>query len=445
MSDLDNTHRIDSALLDGNHYFASLLAQGVCCGLLEDCDIEQIQRDSMVLLADQTEKYTRGQSSSIRIEKAKDLLGSVFYSIGIALKGYSSPDDAIRALKIESLEALYRIGQKKILQKLQMSRLLHRCIQNNLFETKNVFYRSTVVDGINGFFKLYRPEFAAQEIHITADYPVFFCVTDLSGIEFIEAYLQNIAYENEFCRYFSPDVVDHLLCGLDGNYHQILMNLYEPILMASLCCVLIEQPVEKLCSNMARIKKMLSEKNTREMECMFLDAADALVRQFVIPCGLQKYIRRSIPKIAASAKRAICLGALEAVVLTPRYPEDAPQIFLSYGERMSDQAYTEVLEKLIWCDRAAVKAEMILNEIHSFGDLLEILCDAAPTRAELLEMFWRFPIEVIAALMVQYPSEDFLTDEREVNIVSALNEFCSALSPQSRAQLEAVVQTIKMQ
>lgn len=152
MSDLDNTHQIDSTLLDGNHYFTSLLAQGVCCDLLEDRDIEQIQRNSIVLFADQTEKHTRGQSSSIRIEKAKDLLGSVFYSIGVALKGYSSPDDAIRALKIESQEALHQIGQKKILQKLQMARLLHRCIQNNLFETENVFYRSAVVDGINGFF-----------------------------------------------------------------------------------------------------------------------------------------------------------------------------------------------------------------------------------------------------------------------------------------------------
>ena len=204
--------------------------------------------------------------------------------------------------------------------------------------------------------------------------------------------MQNIAYENEFCWCFSPDIVDYLLCGLDENYHQILMNLYEPILMASLCCVLTKQPVVKLCSNMAMIKKMLSEKYTREMECMFLNAADALVRQFVISCGLQKYIRRSIPKIAASAKRAICLGALEAVVLTPRYPEDIPQIFLSYGERMNDQAYTEVLEKLIWCNRAVVKAEMLLNEIYSFGGLLEILRDAAPKRAELLEMFWRFPI-----------------------------------------------------
>ena len=152
MSDLDNTHQIDSTLLDGNHYFTSLLAQGVCCDLLEDRDIEQIQRNSIVLFADQTEKHTRGQSSSIRIEKAKDLLGSVFYSIGVALKGYSSPDDAIRALKIESQEALHQIGQKKILQKLQMARLLHRCIQNNLFETENVFYRSAVVYGINGFF-----------------------------------------------------------------------------------------------------------------------------------------------------------------------------------------------------------------------------------------------------------------------------------------------------
>lgn len=55
-----------------------------------------------------------------------------------------------------------------------------------MFATENVFYRTTAVEGIAGFFKLYRPSFFPQETPITADYPVFLPVTDASGAKFIE-------------------------------------------------------------------------------------------------------------------------------------------------------------------------------------------------------------------------------------------------------------------
>lgn len=443
MTDLDRSHVINQAALSGTNYFASLMAQGQRLALLSDRDMARIQTESLALLAERTETWNRGKSSSIRVETAQALLSSILYTVGIALKACPSPEDAIDALKREPLEQLFLTGLQKIKRKVQTARLTHRQITSKLFQTKNVFYRSTVVDGIGGFFKLYRPEFFAQELHITADYPTFFRVNDLAGIEFIEQYLRNLAHENQFLRFFSADKVHHLLCGLDENYPLILLNLYEPVLTAALCCALTDQPVRGLSCDLKASKALFDGKRAAEIEALLSGALEQIVMEFDCPPGLTGYLRCSLPKLALSIQNAMRLGHLETVVLTPANPADRPQLILSYGDRMDDRRYAKVLDELIWSGNAAEKAEIIMSKIHSLGDLLEILRDCEPTQEELAQMLRRFPLEIIAALMRQYPNDDFLSDERERSIYFALQEFQALLPESARAQLASAVEALR--
>lgn len=443
MTNLDRIHVINEKALSGKNYLISLMTQGKLCALLSDSDIERIQMESLELLAGQTEKWSRGESSSIRVEKAQELLGSIYYTVGLTLKAYHSPEDAIEALKKEQLSVLFQDGLVRIIRKIQAVRLIHRKIKKNLFQTKNVFYRSTVVDGINGFFKLYSPAFSAQEIHITADYPTFLEVTDLAGIEFIERYLRNIACENRFCLCFSADRVHHLLCGLDENYQQILMNIYEPVLAAALGCILTEYPVRELSCDLEMLKHLFSGKTAEQLTGILSAALPQLTEELGCPPELIRYMRSSLPKLSGLLHRAMKLKSLETVILTPRWPEDESRILVSYGDRMDDREYTKVLQQLLWCDGAEKKTEIILEQIHSLGDLLEILRDSEPTLEELTEMFRRFPAEVIAMLMRQYPNGDFLSDEREKNIYSALKTFCDMLPLTARERLERASQALR--
>ena len=73
MMNLEQIHVINKAALSGKNYFASLMSQGRLCCLLMDKDIERLQLESLTLLAEQTEKWSRGESSSIRVEKAQEL------------------------------------------------------------------------------------------------------------------------------------------------------------------------------------------------------------------------------------------------------------------------------------------------------------------------------------------------------------------------------------
>lgn len=108
----------------------------------------------------------------MRTETAQALLDSVFYTLGIALKDFPTPDAALQGLKSRPLAALLTEGQDCIRRRVAAARARHRRLAGALFETENVFYRATAADGIRGFFRLYRPALFANETHITADYPL---------------------------------------------------------------------------------------------------------------------------------------------------------------------------------------------------------------------------------------------------------------------------------
>lgn len=92
-----------------------------------------------------------------------------------------------------------------------------------------MFYRSTVIDGIASFFKLYDPLFGGQELHITADYPTCLGRPSVCGIEFIESYLQRIQAENDFLQLFPAQNVHVFLEKLVPGYAETPMNLFEPV------------------------------------------------------------------------------------------------------------------------------------------------------------------------------------------------------------------------
>lgn len=190
MMNIEKISRIKSETLSSEHYFQSLLEQAYMAGMLSDIQLEKIQFDCLSLLAKQTEKYNNGDSSSIPVEAAQNLLTSIMYTIGVYLKTYADPDHAVASVQKDGIYTLYEKGSVRINRLVKSAKTLYSSITGNLMQTQNVFYSSTIVDGIKGFFKLYYPEFAAHEIHITADYPVYNHMEKLAGIEFIQKYLE---------------------------------------------------------------------------------------------------------------------------------------------------------------------------------------------------------------------------------------------------------------
>lgn len=193
---------------------------------------------------------------------------------------------------------------------------------DNLFETPNVYYRSTIADGIKGFFKLYRPQFSAHEIHITADYPVFAGRPELDGIEFIEQYLHCIEAENAFCVQFCSQDIHHLLCGLIQDYRNIPMNLFEYVMLSALGLVLL---------NRNPLKLNLSKKDVENLYFLFLDKSDVEITDYLekavislsehnlLPQSTNLYLAETLQNFVFTISNSVKMKTLDKVFLIPVY------------------------------------------------------------------------------------------------------------------------------
>ena len=78
---LDTLHLLDAKQLHPRYYAGSLIQQAISCHLLSDIDVTKIQSDLLVILAEQCEKWSHGESSSVPTEKAQDMMTSILFII----------------------------------------------------------------------------------------------------------------------------------------------------------------------------------------------------------------------------------------------------------------------------------------------------------------------------------------------------------------------------
>lgn len=451
MANIEEISKIKREALSGECYFQSLLEQAYMEQLLSDSELEQIQFDCLAFLAKKTERYNSGDSSSIRIEKAQDILASMIFTIGVQLKTYQSPDDAIDSVQRDSVETVCTEGRKRIDRLVKQTKMRHVALFSHLLQTENVFYAATIVDGIKGFFKLYSPEFAAQEIHITADYPVYNKTERLLGIEFIGQYLEQLYYENLFCVHFSDEDIHHLLCGYDEHYQDLLFNLYEPVLAASLGCILAGTNVRQLEMTPAAqsfLYRKFDGKERAEIEQTLTAALSELGRNFSFSENLLKYVKQSLPLLAVAIESAAKVGSLDRIFIVPKYPEDNPKLIVSYGEKMDDELYRKVLDEFMSCQSTTDKISIMKEHINSLADLNDLLLDAELTAAEITVLLKELSPAEIAALMKKYTPQYEMSfielRDSEKTLCEGLHRFASSLPLEQQALLEKAVKILEV-
>lgn len=446
MTVLDVLHSILPEQLNSRYYFQSLMEQAHFCGLLSDEELSKIQTELLIILAEQTDKWSQGKSSSIPTERAQELLTSAVFVIGVQLKTYQAPENAVETLKAEPLKSLFEKGLKLVQRKIAISRHRQKRIIAHLLNTPNVYYRTTIADGINGFFELYRPQFSAQEIHITADYPTYLGRPNFDGIEFIERYLRCIEAENEFCMHFAPQDIHHLLCGLTQDYRSIPMNLFEPVFLSALGLAILHRNPEQLDlsrEDIVSLYRFFSGKSKQEIQLVLENAFCDLDKKMELPEISKRYICLCIPRFAETIQKSVVLKTMDKVFLAPAYPERETKITISYGERMDDTKYQKLVDRILQANNSKDRVNLILQEVHSLADLLDILSDAELYKEDFELLTNLLPAPVFAALLNQYPNDDFLERESEKLLYDALQSRKQHISPEEMRQIKKITAALK--
>ncbi|MDO4377888.1 MAG: DUF6179 domain-containing protein [Erysipelotrichia bacterium] len=415
--------------IDHNNYFIDLLNKAK--GVLNSSELNRISREWQMLLYRQTEKYLAGRSSSITIDKVKQISKSLIYVLSLELKRYEKSNSSWEILQKKSLEAIFDDGLNLIENKKRKLAKKYRKLLSNLLETKNTFYNETITKGIKGFLKLYNGQFQADEIHITADYPVCAELKNSLGIEFMEEYLNCLAAENEFCLNFDSRKVERLLEKLNFDYINTPFNIFEIVLINVIGLRIVDGDIFSLNLDgmqKEQLKKYFHAKSKKQIKQtvgeVIKELSDDLKfnRQYLFIC---------VDKICE-----LISCSFDNVFIADKKDE----ILIIKQERMENRDFERVTHKLM---RVKNKVAVIVEEVRSIDDLMDIISVDILSAEQCLCLVQSLSLEEVAVLSCYYCDEVFLHSENEIMMVRIIDEFYAKLSMEEREIFESIVLKIK--
>ena len=439
---------IDSNKLSGESYFTSILQEAYTYGLLNDFDIENIQLQCIEFLAYKSRRYNGGDSSSIRVETAESIMKSNLYTMGLFLKTFPDADYAVSKLKTTMVPELYKKGRELIKEKVHITENIYKIAKSNKIITSNYTYNVTLSDkGVGIFFRLYSPDYAAHEIPASIDYQLCNPVTDLTGIEFIQKYLENLFLENEFCNYFEPRVMHHLLYGYDNGYHDLLINIFEQVITAALGCALSNRSVKKLDISKEEIQLLNSELTRHDDYAIALTiykANEKILQELnITSTPLQRYIAMSLPRITSNIVQAVKTNTLDKTFILPINPDLTPKIEFLSDVKMDDEDYRKLIDELLICRYSSDKLELIKEKVKSFGDIEHVLFDAMLNEGEVTSVLGVLGNTEIAVLIKKHPYKSDIQavdlSESEQALRSYLENYINQLPPERQEQIFEIV------
>ena len=195
------------------------------------------------LLAWQTRKYTKGESTSVTIETAQELLSSLRYTLAVVTEETGMP---YKRLLTEELPPLIRQGQAILQARLEQTKRLYAAVCQTAPDIRNGYYADTL-RGIDDYFKRYDLYFFAHLKPPCIDYPLLIAADEsLQGLDFTEQYLKRVLTENLFLRRFDGSAVRELLSAVDGDIEEAYLNLCEQPLINAMGLALLGRDARRL-------------------------------------------------------------------------------------------------------------------------------------------------------------------------------------------------------
>lgn len=255
-----------------------------------------------------------GESSSVPVETAQELLSSVCFTIGEAARrnGLSSS-----GLAGSDFDALFARGQEVIKEKIAEGRRLWTNACLTAPEIRNQSYRDTLRE-IGAFFRRYDFRYFAHQIPCSIDYQLCFPVPEsLSGIRYVSEYLRRILIENGILHCFEKGLVIRLLKSCCPDYSGLLINLCEPAVTNALGLTLLgEDPhilkiTDEHRKNLLELLRPLSKP---ERKSVLEHAAEQLCRSLrICDPAAKDYLSRIADGICPRLSPAINAGNLSGL------------------------------------------------------------------------------------------------------------------------------------
>ncbi|AFA47358.1 DUF6179 domain-containing protein [Acetobacterium woodii] len=407
MNNLKKQTKIDADKLSGEFYFQSLLQEAFVKGELSPQESERIQLECLKLLADCTERFTKGKSSSVRVEIAQGIMASNLYTIGLYLKTLPDLDTALFHIKNEPIEKLYEYGHSVLKRKINVANYFFHLVCKTKFKTQNQAYNITIDDGFKPFFKNYDINFHAHEIPSDIDYQLIHPVTDLAGVEFVISYLENLYYENLFCSYFDADIIDAVMSGYDPSYQNLLDNICAQVFQNALGCNLLNISLAALdfCpAELTDLNNDLKHYDQAELQKkLTITTHEVIATLEITNVSLKKYLLASLPKLTTIVYNGLATNTLNKVFVPCYNAKLKPIIHYNMGIKMDDKTYRDIVMEFLSCRYFEDKLAIIKEHIKTLADMEDLLIAGELESPEAALIFDLLDDTELAVLSKRHP------------------------------------------
>ena len=245
-------------------YTISLINECVRCEILPKAFLYNVQIKISEILKDLIIRYTKGQSTSVTVEKAEKFIIGIWYTIDAYMKTFENLEIAIDTLKKEEISYIYERGKGVLKEDFKITEKLYEKTLKNQICTDLMAYNTTL-SGIENFFKYYDLEFEPDENAADIDYPLIFDDWDMVGLYYMKNYLWNLYVENEICNKFDNKDIHKILKTYGDiykiDYRDLLINIFEMTINNAVFSILCnsnsleieKEEFEKLNNNLKKI------------------------------------------------------------------------------------------------------------------------------------------------------------------------------------------------
>lgn len=420
MNNLETQNIIKRENLSEQHYFQSILLYAEKLKLLTNEEIESVKLQCIQLLENQTELFTGGNSSSVKVETAQSIMLSIFYCIGIFLKSFSDTDICISEIKHKPLSYMYKEGRKLTENYINRAKDLLKAVKLNRIDTGNEAYNNTIDEGISSFFSDYNADFSAHYTQASIDYPLGNDKMNLDGIEYINDYLSKLLLENEFCKKFSSSDIYSVMKSYSHDFEDLLVNIFQRVLINALGCILLNKNPLKLNIEAGDIKNLQENMETFSEEQLYIQLQKTTQKLFeqlnIINIELQKYILLNLKDITKSLKNALENDQLNAVFVSFKENERKSTLKFQDGHKIEDELFRNVSDEIRQCRFVSDKIAIIKKSIHSIIDLKDIFEASCIFEEEFNKVYDSLGNMELALLlkMISFDQHNFNIDNIEI-------------------------------
>ena len=190
--------KFDESRLLRSEYTIALLKEAERIGRLTSEEVLDIKAKLMNHLAEVTDEYTEGRSTSLPYEESSDLMSSIYFNVDAYLIAKGDVEKALVDLKEKTAAYLYDNGGLALKRvQTDCAALLFNVKKTRLIGATEAYNR-TIDEDIRAFFKEYNIRYAAHKNPVVPRYRLALKPGG-AGVVRIKRYLSNLLIENAFC------------------------------------------------------------------------------------------------------------------------------------------------------------------------------------------------------------------------------------------------------